>query len=166
MRASTRRAPAVDYSITDWTMLSHQSHQCVRLCQCAARPMLEQASARSSTSLPYSAFKAASSFPRMRLPRAVSHNLPKHSQMNGPRAAFKSTPSRRAISQQSLLRLFRMTTTLSPDLGTYSCCTLGSPQDVAGAAVFLSSPASDYISGHVLVVDGGLLGANSNNSWI
>jgi 2-deoxy-D-gluconate 3-dehydrogenase len=34
----------------------------------------------------------------------------------------------------------------------------GSPQDVAGAAVFLSSPASDYISGHVLVVDGGWLG--------
>jgi 2-deoxy-D-gluconate 3-dehydrogenase len=33
----------------------------------------------------------------------------------------------------------------------------GSPQDVAGAAVFLSSSASDYISGHVLVVDGGWL---------
>ncbi len=31
----------------------------------------------------------------------------------------------------------------------------GRPQDIAGAAVFLSSPASDYIDGHVLTVDGG-----------
>ena len=33
----------------------------------------------------------------------------------------------------------------------------GEPSDVGGAAVFLSSPASDYISGHILVVDGGWL---------
>lgn len=31
----------------------------------------------------------------------------------------------------------------------------GSPKDIAGAAVFLSSSASDYVNGHVLVVDGG-----------
>ena len=31
----------------------------------------------------------------------------------------------------------------------------GSAEDVAGAAVFLSSPAADYVNGHVLVVDGG-----------
>jgi 2-deoxy-D-gluconate 3-dehydrogenase len=33
----------------------------------------------------------------------------------------------------------------------------GSPTDLVGAAVFLASPASDYISGHVLAVDGGWL---------
>lgn len=31
----------------------------------------------------------------------------------------------------------------------------GSAKDIAGAAVFLSSAASDYVNGHVLVVDGG-----------
>ncbi len=31
----------------------------------------------------------------------------------------------------------------------------GRPQDLAGAAMFLASPAADYIDGHVLVVDGG-----------
>ena len=31
----------------------------------------------------------------------------------------------------------------------------GTAQDVAGAAVFLSSSAADYVNGHVLVVDGG-----------
>jgi 2-deoxy-D-gluconate 3-dehydrogenase len=34
----------------------------------------------------------------------------------------------------------------------------GSAEDIAGAAVFLSSPAADYVNGHVLVVDGGWMG--------
>jgi 2-deoxy-D-gluconate 3-dehydrogenase len=33
----------------------------------------------------------------------------------------------------------------------------GDPEDLAGAAVFLCSPASDYVHGHVLAVDGGWL---------
>jgi 2-dehydro-3-deoxy-D-gluconate 5-dehydrogenase len=34
----------------------------------------------------------------------------------------------------------------------------GDPKDIAGAAVFLASPASNYVNGHVLAVDGGWLG--------
>ena len=34
----------------------------------------------------------------------------------------------------------------------------GRPQDLAGAAIYLSSSASDYVNGHVLVVDGGWMG--------
>ena len=33
----------------------------------------------------------------------------------------------------------------------------GKPEDIAGAAVFLAAPASDYVTGHVLAVDGGWL---------
>jgi 2-deoxy-D-gluconate 3-dehydrogenase len=32
---------------------------------------------------------------------------------------------------------------------------LGQPDDVAGAALFLSAPAADFITGHTLIVDGG-----------
>jgi NAD(P)-dependent dehydrogenase (short-subunit alcohol dehydrogenase family) len=34
---------------------------------------------------------------------------------------------------------------------------LGEPEDVAGAAIFLASAAAAYITGHILVVDGGWL---------
>lgn len=33
----------------------------------------------------------------------------------------------------------------------------GQPEDIAGAAVFLAAPASDYVTGHILAVDGGWL---------
>lgn len=34
---------------------------------------------------------------------------------------------------------------------------LGTPEDCAGAAVFLASPASDYVTGESIAVDGGIL---------
>jgi NAD(P)-dependent dehydrogenase (short-subunit alcohol dehydrogenase family) len=34
---------------------------------------------------------------------------------------------------------------------------LGSPEDLVGPTTFLCSPESDYVSGHILVVDGGWL---------
>jgi NAD(P)-dependent dehydrogenase (short-subunit alcohol dehydrogenase family) len=32
---------------------------------------------------------------------------------------------------------------------------MGSPSDIAGAAVYLASPAADFVTGQTYVVDGG-----------
>ncbi|HWJ07667.1 MAG TPA: SDR family oxidoreductase [Steroidobacteraceae bacterium] len=42
-------------------------------------------------------------------------------------------------------------------LGTNPLGRVGEPQDLAGAALFLASPASAYVTGEFLVVDGGFL---------
>ncbi|SHI32251.1 gluconate 5-dehydrogenase [Algibacter luteus] len=40
----------------------------------------------------------------------------------------------------------------------------GDPNDLAGAAIFLSSKASDFVNGHILYVDGGILATIGNPS--
>ncbi|MHA6689088.1 glucose 1-dehydrogenase [Devosia sp. A449] len=59
--------------------------------------------------------------------------------------------------------LTEMNTALSEDpvfsswlMGRTPAKRWGQPQDLSGAAVFLASTASDFVTGHVLAVDGGL----------
>lgn len=45
----------------------------------------------------------------------------------------------------------------SKKIGWIPMARRGTPDDLIGAIVFLASPASDFITGHILVVDGGRL---------
>ena len=36
-------------------------------------------------------------------------------------------------------------------------CRWGDPEDLQGAAIFLASKASDFVNGHIVYVDGGIL---------
>ncbi|RRH93120.1 SDR family oxidoreductase [Mesorhizobium tamadayense] len=42
-----------------------------------------------------------------------------------------------------------------PDLARRDADGVGQPEEVAAAALFLCSPASSYVTGEVLVIDGG-----------
>jgi gluconate 5-dehydrogenase len=41
----------------------------------------------------------------------------------------------------------------------------GTPEDLGNAAVYLASAASDFVTGHILYVDGGLLSTFGPSSW-
>jgi len=45
---------------------------------------------------------------------------------------------------------------LRSDLRQHPCRTLGADGDFMGTVVFLASPASDYLHGSIIIVDGGL----------
>lgn len=47
-------------------------------------------------------------------------------------------------------------------IGNTPAGRLGAPEDIVGAALFLASPASSFVTGHVLAVDGGFL---SGGTW-
>lgn len=155
----TRRAPAVDYPITDWNdVIATNLTSVFRLCQCAARPMLERGFGKIVNIASLLSFQGGIIVPAYaaakggvaQLTKALANEWASRGvQVNAIAPGYMATDLTEALqndptrSRQILERI---------PAGRW-----GSPQDVAGAAVFLASPASDYINGHILVVDGGWL---------
>jgi 2-deoxy-D-gluconate 3-dehydrogenase len=156
----TRRAPAVDYTPEDWDeVLAANLTSVFRLCQSAGRHMLAQGSGKIVNIASLLSFQGGITVPSYaaakggvaQLTKALANEwAAKGVQVNAIAPGYMETdltgplqsdPSR---SRQILERI---------PAGRW-----GSPQDLAGAAVFLASPASDYVNGHILVVDGGWMG--------
>jgi len=82
--------------------------------------------------------------------RSIALSLAEHGiRVNGLAPGFIRTP----LSQNGLTHVTGLKETLEKKI---ALGRIGEPDDCAGAAVFLCSPAASYITGHVLVVDGGL----------
>jgi 2-dehydro-3-deoxy-D-gluconate 5-dehydrogenase len=155
----TRRAPAVDYSLADWNdVLATNLTSVFRLCQCAARPMLERGSGKIVNIASLLSFQGGITVPAYaaakggvaQLTKALANEWAARGvQVNAIAPGYMATELTQALQDD--------TTRNRQILERIPAGRWGSPQDVAGAAVFLASPASDYISGHILVVDGGWL---------
>jgi 2-dehydro-3-deoxy-D-gluconate 5-dehydrogenase len=154
-----RRAPADQYSQNDWDELIATNLSAVfRLSQLAGQNMLRQGhgkivniasllSFQGGILVPaYSAAKGGVALLTMAL---ANEWAVKGINVNAIAPGYMATDNTEALrndperSQQILARI---------PAGRW-----GNPSDVAGAAVFLCSPASQYMHGHVLVVDGGWL---------
>ena len=152
-----RRAPAAEYSAADWShVLEVNLNAVFRLCQLAGRRMLAQGSGKIVNVASLLSFQggilvpayAASKGALAQLTKALANEWAARGvNVNAIAPGYMETDNTRALradpvrSRQILERI---------PAGRW-----GKPDDLAAAAVFLASPASDYMHGHVLVVDGG-----------
>ena len=156
-----RRAPAVDYSDDDWTAVIEVNLSSVfRLSQLAGKHMIDNGrggkivniasllSFQGGITVPaYAASKGGVA----QLTKALANEWAKHRiNVNAIAPGYMRTVNTAALQADETRN--RQILERTP-AGRW-----GEPEDVAGAAVFLSSSASDYVNGHVLVVDGGWLG--------
>jgi 2-deoxy-D-gluconate 3-dehydrogenase len=155
-----RRAPAVEYSEDDWTTVLEVNLSSVfRLSQLAGRHLIESQrggkivniasllSFQGGITVPaYAASKGGVA----QLTKALANEWAKHGiNVNAIAPGYMRTTNTAALQADE--------TRNRQILERIPAARWGEPEDVAGAAVFLSSPASDYVNGHVLVVDGGWL---------
>jgi 2-deoxy-D-gluconate 3-dehydrogenase len=155
-----RRAPAVEYAEDDWdAVLTVNLSSVFRLCQAAGRKMLERGRGKIVNVASLLSFQGGITVPAYaaskggvaQLTKALANEWASRGvNVNAIAPGYVKTDNTEALqkdptrSRQILERI---------PAGRWA-----EPEDIAGAAVFLCSPASDYVHGHVLVVDGGWMG--------
>ncbi len=156
-----RRAPATDYTEEDWaTVIEVNLSSVFRLSQLAGREMITQGKGGKVVSIAsLLSFQGGITVPAYaaskggvaQLTKALANEWAKYRiNVNAIAPGYMRTANTAALQADETRN--RQILERTP-AGRW-----GEPEDVAGAAVFLSSPASDYVNGHVLVVDGGWLG--------
>jgi 2-deoxy-D-gluconate 3-dehydrogenase len=154
-----RRAPAAEYSEEDWKALIDVNLSSVfRLTQHAGRHMLKRGSGKIINIASLLAFQGGILVPAYAAAKGGVGQLTK---------AFANEWASRGINVNAVAPGYMDTDNTealrkNPErarqiLERIPAGRWGHPDDLAGAAVFLASSASDYVHGHVLVVDGGWL---------
>ena len=154
-----RRAPAADHPIEDWyKVLETNLTSVFRLTQLAGRHMLAQGSGKVINIASLLTFQGGVFVPSYAAAKGGVGQLTK---------AFANEWASKGINVNAIAPGYMETDNTSAlrndavrsrqILDRIPAGRWGTPSDLAGAAVFLASRASDYIHGHVLVVDGGWL---------
>lgn len=155
-----RRAPATDYTEEDWAaVIEVNLSSLFRLSQLAGRHMIERGGGKILNIASLLSFQggitvvayAASKGGVAQLTKALANEwAAKNINVNAIAPGYMRTDNTRALQENE--------TRNRQILERIPAGRWGEPGDVGGAAVFLCSRASDYINGHVLLVDGGWMG--------
>jgi len=155
-----RRAPATEYSEEDWaTVIEVNLSSVFRLAQLAGRHMIERGGGKILNIASLLSFQGGITVPAYaaskggvaQLTKALANEwAAKNINVNAIAPGYMRTDNTRALQQDE--------TRNRQILERIPAGRWGEPSDLGGAAVFLCSAASDYLNGHVLVVDGGWMG--------
>lgn len=153
------RAAAEDHDLEAWNrVLQVNLTSAFRLAQLAARPMLERRQGKIINIASMMSFQGgiriaayvASKGAIAQVTKALANEWAgRNVQVNAIAPGYFRTENTRALQEDE--------TRNRQILDRIPAARWGDPQDLAGAAVFLASPASNYVTGTVLVVDGGWL---------
>lgn len=155
-----RRAPAVEYSLEDWnTVITVNLTSLFRLCQLAGRSMLEQGSGKIVNVASLLSFQGGITVPAYAASKGGVAQLTKSlaNEWAG-RGVNVNAIAPGYIRTDNTAALQKDPTRSRQIQERIPAGRWGEPEDLAGAVLFLSSRASDYVHGHVLVVDGGWMG--------
>ncbi len=152
-----RRTPAVDFSEEDWsTVIEVNLSSVFRLSQAAGRKMVEQGSGKIVNIASLLSFQGGITVPAYTASKSAVAGLTKA--LANEWAKFNVNVNAIApgyITTNNTTALRADETRNRQILERIPTGRWGNPEDLAGTAVFLSSAASDYVNGHILVVDGG-----------
>ncbi len=155
-----RRAPAVEFSVEDWnTVLSVNLTSVFRLCQLAGRDMLERGRGKIVNVASLLSFQGGITVPAYAASKGGVAQLTKSlSNEWASRGVNVNAVAPGYIRTDNTAALQKDPNRNRQILERIPAGRWGEPEDLAGAVLFLSSRASDYVNGHVLAVDGGWLG--------
>ena len=155
-----RRAPALDYSDDDWaTVIEVNLSSVFRLCQAAGRHMVSAGYGKIVNIASLLSFQGGITVPAYAASKGGVAQLTKALANEwAPRGVNVNAIAPGYISTSNTAALRNDATRNRQILERVPAGRWGEPEDIAGAAVFLCSSASNYVNGHVLAVDGGWLG--------
>jgi 2-deoxy-D-gluconate 3-dehydrogenase len=155
-----RRAPAVDYLEEDWdTVIEVNLSSVFRLSQQAGKRMIERGRGKIVNIASVLSFQGGIAVPAYAASKGALAQLTKALANEwASKGVGVNAIAPGYMRTDNTLALQRDETRNRQIVERIPAGRWGDPADVAGAAVFLSSSASDYVHGHVLVVDGGWMG--------
>ncbi len=154
-----RRTPAIDFSEKDWDeVMAINAKTVFFFCQAVAKDMMKRKYGKIINISSLLAFQggilvpsyAASKGAVAQVTKSLANEWASHGiTVNAIAPGYMATNNTKALRENPLRA--------KSILDRIPAGRWGLPDDLKGVAVFLASPASNYVNGHVLVVDGGCM---------